>query len=93
MFDYKQHQVWFATGSQHLYGAEALEQVAVHAQEISKALSNSSYIPTPIIFKPVVTTPEAIYELCQAANSDKKCVGLIIWMHTFSPSRMWITGL
>ena len=93
MFDYNKFEVWFVTGSQHLYGAEALKQVAANAQEISKALSNSSSIPTPIVFKPVVTTPEAIYELCQAANSDKKCVGLILWMHTFSPAKMWIAGL
>jgi L-arabinose isomerase len=93
MFDYKQHQVWFVTGSQHLYGEEALKQVAANAQEISKALTHSSHIPTPIVFKPVVTTPEAIYELCLAANSDKKCVGLVIWMHTFSPAKMWIAGL
>jgi L-arabinose isomerase len=93
MFDYKQHQVWFVTGSQHLYGEEALQQVAANAQEISKALTHSNHIPTPIVFKPVVTTPEAIYELCLAANAEKKCVGLVIWMHTFSPAKMWIAGL
>jgi len=93
MFDYKQHEVWFVTGSQHLYGAEALQQVAANALEITKALTHSSQIPTPIVFKPVVTTPEAIYELCQAANAEKKCIGLVIWMHTFSPAKMWIAGL
>jgi len=93
MFDYKQHEVWFVTGSQHLYGEEALQQVATNAQEISKALTHSSHIPAPIVFKPVVTTPEAIYELCLAANAEKKCVGLVIWMHTFSPAKMWIAGL
>jgi L-arabinose isomerase len=93
MFDYKQHEVWFVTGSQHLYGAEALQQVAANALEISKALTHSSHIPTPIVFKPVVTTPEAIYELCLAANAEKKCIGLVIWMHTFSPAKMWIAGL
>src|SRR6202142_3850742 len=93
MFDYKQHEVWFVTGSQHLYGAEALQQVAANALEISKALTHSGHIPTPIVFKPVVTTPEAIYELCLAANAEKKCIGLVIWMHTFSPAKMWIAGL
>ncbi len=93
MFDYKQFEVWFVTGSQHLYGEETLKQVAADAMEISKGLSNSGQIPAPVVFKPIVTTPEAILDLCQQANSDKKCVGLIIWMHTFSPAKMWIAGL
>ncbi len=93
MFDYKQFEVWFVTGSQHLYGEEALKQVAEDAKEISKRLSHSSHIPAPVVFKPIVTTSEAIYELCLEANADKKCIGLVIWMHTFSPAKMWIAGL
>jgi L-arabinose isomerase len=93
MFDYKQFEVWFVTGSQHLYGEEALKQVAEDAKEISKGLSHSSHIPAPVVFKPIVTTSEAIYELCLEANADKKCIGLVIWMHTFSPAKMWIAGL
>ena len=93
MFDYKQFEVWFVTGSQHLYGEEALKKVAEDAKEISKGLSQSTYIPAPVVFKPVVTTPEAIYELCLQANAEKKCIGLVIWMHTFSPAKMWIAGL
>jgi L-arabinose isomerase len=89
----EQFEAWFATGSQHLYGEEALETVTEHAQEIAQALSQSERIPVKVVFKPVLTTPEAIYELCLEANAAKTCVGLIAWMHTFSPAKMWIAGL
>ena len=93
MIDLRQRSVWFVTGSQHLYGNEAIEQVADHARQIVHALSQSAHIPVSLVFKPVVTTPEAIYELCLEANNDKTCVGLVMWMHTFSPAKMWIAGL
>lgn len=93
MIDLRQRSVWFVTGSQHLYGNEAIEQVAEHAREIVQTLSQSPHIPVTLVFKPVVTTPEAIYELCLEANNDKNCVGLVTWMHTFSPAKMWIAGL
>lgn len=93
MFDYKNFEVWFVTGSQHLYGEETLKQVAEDAREISGGLSHSSHIPARVVFKPIVTTSESIYELCMEANTDKKCIGLVIWMHTFSPAKMWIAGL
>ena len=93
MIDLKQYEVWFVTGSQHLYGPKTLEEVAVHSREIASALSASASIPVQVIFKPVLTTPEAIRELCLAANSAPNCVGLITWMHTFSPAKMWIAGL
>jgi L-arabinose isomerase len=93
MIDLKQYEVWFVTGSQHLYGPKTLEQVAEHSREIASALDNSSQIPVQVIFKPVLTTPEAIRELCLEANSAKNCIGLITWMHTFSPAKMWIAGL
>jgi L-arabinose isomerase len=89
----KQFEVWFVTGSQHLYGPETLKKVAEHSQEISKALNASPAIPVKVIFKPVMVSPDAITELCQAANNAAKCIGLITWCHTFSPSKMWINGL
>jgi L-arabinose isomerase len=89
----EQFEAWFVTGSQHLYGEEALEKVAKHSKEIARALSQSERIPVKVVFKPVLTTPEAIYELCLEANAAKKCIGLIAWMHTFSPAKMWIAGL
>lgn len=93
MLDLKQYEVWFVTGSQHLYGPKTLEQVAEHSREIASALDASTHIPVQVLFKPVLTTPEAIRELCLEANSAKNCVGLIAWMHTFSPAKMWIAGL
>lgn len=93
MIDLKQYEVWFVTGSQHLYGPKTLEQVAVNSREIAKAIGNSNEIPVQVIFKPVLTTPEDIRNLCLEANSTKNCIGLITWMHTFSPAKMWIAGL
>jgi L-arabinose isomerase len=93
MLDLKQYEVWFVTGSQHLYGPETLEQVAVDSREIASGLDSSKEIPVQVVFKPVLTTPEDIRELCLQANSAKNCIGLITWMHTFSPAKMWIAGL
>src|SRR5205814_3601143 len=93
IIDLKQFDVWFVTGSQHLYGPETLEKVAEHSEEIAQALSHAENIPVSVVFKPVLTTPEAIRELCLEANSARNCVGLITWMHTFSPAKMWIGGL
>ncbi|MCK4922857.1 MAG: L-arabinose isomerase [Bacteroidales bacterium] len=87
------YELWFVTGSQHLYGAETLKQVNKHSEIIANALNSSSYIPLKVKFKPVVTTPDEILEICVAANTSKECIGLITWMHTFSPSKMWISGL
>ena len=93
MIDLKGYEVWFVTGSQHLYGPKTLERVAEHSREIASALDASAHIPVKVVFKPVLTTPEAIRDLCLEANSTKNCIGLITWMHTFSPAKMWIAGL
>lgn len=93
MLDLKKFDVWFVTGSQHLYGPETLKQVAEHAQKVAAALNDSPRIPVQVIFKPVVKTPDEIYSICQAANTDASCIGIITWMHTFSPAKMWIRGL
>ena len=89
----REYEVWFVTGSQHLYGDTALKEVAEHSRKIAEGLSEAKQIPVKVIFKPVVTTPEAIYGLSQDANSTRNCIGLMIWMHTFSPAKMWIAGL
>ena len=91
--DLKMLEAWFVTGSQHLYGKETLKQVDLDSQEIAAALDGSNEIPVKIIFKPVLTTPEAILAICREANNAENCVGLITWMHTFSPAKMWIGGL
>ncbi len=90
---FKNLEVWFVTGSQHLYGPETLLQVADNSKAIAKGLDNSSAIPVNIVFKPVLTTADAIEKLCVEANSTPNCIGLIAWMHTFSPAKMWISGL
>jgi L-arabinose isomerase len=91
--DFNSHELWFVTGSQHLYGPETLNQVAEHSHTIVRSLSAVPAIPVKIVFKPVLTAPEAIYKLCLEANAAKNCLGLITWMHTFSPAKMWIAGL
>jgi L-arabinose isomerase len=93
MPDPKDYVLWFVTGSQHLYGPETLTQVAEHAGQIVAGLEGDSAIPNRIVFKPVLTTPDAIRTLCREANADDGCAGLITWMHTFSPAKMWIAGL
>jgi L-arabinose isomerase len=93
MIHLAQLEAWFVTGSQHLYGPEALKKVEEHSTAIANALSASAQIPVKIVPKPVMTSSESIHQLCLDANSSKNCVGLITWMHTFSPARMWIAGL
>jgi L-arabinose isomerase len=93
MIDFSKLEVWFVAGSQHLYGPETLKQVEEHATTIVRGLGQSPQIPVKIVSKPVMTSRESIHELCLDANSAKNCVGLIPWMHTFSPARMWIAGL
>jgi len=93
MIDLSSLEAWFVTGSQHLYGSETLIAVEQHSTTIARALSESSLIPVKVIAKPVMTSSESIQQLCLDANSSKNCIGLITWMHTFSPARMWIGGL
>jgi L-arabinose isomerase len=93
MIDLSNLEAWFVTGSQHLYGPETLKKVEQHATAIVRAVSASPKMPVKIVAKPVMTNGESIHRLCQDANSSGNCVGLITWMHTFSPARMWIAGL
>jgi len=84
---------WFVTGSQHLYGEETIQEVQSHAQTITNGLNEGGNLAYPIVCKPVLTTPESIRQLCLEANHDETCAGIITWMHTFSPAKMWIAGL
>ncbi|OGO11372.1 MAG: L-arabinose isomerase [Chloroflexi bacterium RBG_16_47_49] len=93
MMDLKEFAVWFVAGSQHLYGEATLKKVGQHSQEIALQMTQSGKLPVKVVFKPVVTTPDAITELCREANNTQNCIGLITWMHTFSPAKMWIAGL
>ncbi|PWG81432.1 L-arabinose isomerase, partial [Pararcticibacter amylolyticus] len=91
--DLKKFEVWFVTGSQHLYGEETLRQVAEHSQEIASFLNGAENIPVRVVFKPTVKSTEEITTICQQANVAENCIGVIAWMHTFSPAKMWINGL
>jgi len=93
VFNLKTHTFWFVTGSQHLYGPGVLQKVDEHSKTISEGLDSDPSIPCKVVFKPVLTTPDAIRRLCTDANSDDACAGIITWMHTFSPAKMWIAGL
>jgi L-arabinose isomerase len=86
-------EVWFVTGSQSLYGPGPLKKVAANAQALVAGLRQSKRLPLPLVCQPVLTTPEEIHALCLEANRSPACAGLILWMHTFSPSKMWIRGL
>ncbi|TGO05740.1 L-arabinose isomerase [Serinibacter arcticus] len=86
-------EIWFLTGSQHLYGPETLEEVTVNSREIVGHLDGSAEIPVRVVFKQLLTDTEAIRAVADEANADPAVVGVIAWMHTFSPAKMWITGL
>ena len=85
------YQFWFITGSQPLYGQEALDEVAAHSKAMVERLKEK--LPEELVLKPVASSPERILELFRAANGDNNCAGIITWMHTFSPAKMWIAGL
>ena len=93
MLDLKTLEAWFVTGSQHLYGDATLRAVLAHSNEIAAALSRSHQIPVRVVAKPVLTTPDAIRDLCSEASASRNCIGVIAWMHTFSPAKMWLGGL
>ncbi len=86
-------EIWFVCGSQHLYGPGPLEEVARHAREVAETLDASGRLPLKLVYKALLTTPDEIRKLCLEAGSNPDCAGLVLWMHTFSPSRMWIGGL
>jgi L-arabinose isomerase len=93
MIDLKTFEVWFVTGSQHLYGEEILKMVAEHSTQIAAGIDGTANIPVRLVYKPVVKSTEEIYATLQAANTTENCIGIIAWMHTFSPAKMWIRGL
>lgn len=90
---FKQLEVWFVVGSQHLYGPKTLQQVADNSRAVVEGLNAEAGLPIKIVLKPTVKTPDEIQALCREANHTDNCVGLIAWMHTFSPAKMWIGGL
>ncbi len=93
MLTIKPYEFWFVTGSQLLYGEDALKDVEKNSKVIVNGLDNSTSIPYKIVFKDVVKESDAIRRLVLEANLDENCAGIITWMHTFSPAKMWIAGL
>src|SRR3954466_14135766 len=86
-------EVWFLTGSQGLYGEETLQQVAEQSQRVAAALDAADAVPATVVWKPVLTDAGAIRRAMGEANEDPNCLGVITWMHTFSPAKMWISGI
>jgi L-arabinose isomerase len=93
VFDVSELEVWFLTGSQGLYGDETLRQVAQQSQRVAGALDRAADVPLRVVWKPVLTDSDAIRRVALAANASDACAGVIAWMHTFSPAKMWIAGL
>jgi len=93
MIDLKKLEVWFVTGSQDLYGKETLDTVAEHSATITAYLDQAPEIPVRVVYKPTVKSADEIFAVMQAANIESNCIGVIAWMHTFSPAKMWIGGL
>ena len=93
MIDFAPLEAWFVTGSQHLYGPDALERVRANSEAVVAGLNGSGALPVRVVFKAVVTTPEEISAALRKADAAPNCVGVIAWMHTFSPGRMWTGGL
>lgn len=93
MSHFPEYEVWFAAGSQHLYGPKTLQQVEANAKEVAQYFNEKINFPVKIVYKPIVTRPEEITALCREANHSSKCIGIMTWLHTFSPTKMWINGL
>ncbi|MGC5583746.1 L-arabinose isomerase [Ornithinimicrobium sp. W1665] len=88
-----EQEIWFCTGSQDLYGEDTLRQVAEQSRAIADQLDASTHVPARVVWKPVLKDREAIHRLALEANADPRCIGVVAWMHTFSPAKMWIAGL
>mgnify|MGYP003515912588 CR=1 FL=1 len=86
-------EVWFVTGAQLLYGGETVKIVDGHSKDMVDGLNNSGIIPIKVVYKGTANSSAEVEAVMKAANNDKKCVGIITWMHTFSPAKMWIKGL
>ena len=92
MLKVKNYEFWFVTGSQPLYGPEVIDQVKENSKKVVEGL-NESGLPYKIVFKTVTTDSESVRKVCNEANVDENCAGIITWMHTFSPAKNWIHGL
>ena len=89
----KNYRIWFCTGSQDLYGDECLKKVSEHSQKIVEELNRTGKLPFTLEFKPVLIDQASIRKTLNDANNDPEVAGVVTWMHTFSPAKMWIMGL
>lgn len=90
---FKDLEVWWVTGAQLLYGGDAVKQVDAHSKEMVAGLNDSGRLPIKVVYKGTANNTHEVEDVMMAANADKKCIGVITWMHTFSPAKMWIHGL
>ncbi|MDR0908050.1 MAG: L-arabinose isomerase [Rikenellaceae bacterium] len=90
---FSNYEVWFVTGAQLLYGGDAVVAVDAHSSEMVKGLNESGRLPVKVVYKGTVNSSREVTAAFKAANNDDKCIGVITWMHTFSPAKMWIHGL
>ena len=90
---FDQYEVWFVTGAQLLYGGDAVIAVDAHSNEMVNGLNESGKLPVKVVYKGTANSSKEVEAVFKAANNDEKCVGVITWMHTFSPAKMWIHGL
>ena len=90
---FDQYEVWFVTGAQLLYGGDAVIAVDAHSNEMVNGLNESGKLPVKVVYKGTANSSKEVEAVFKAANNDDKCVGVITWMHTFSPAKMWIHGL
>ena len=93
MIDYNKYEIWFITGSQDLYGDETLKKVEEHSKKMVEELNKSDHLPIKLVVKPVQKNSGSITHICEQASASSSCTGIIAWMHTFSPAKMWIAGL
>ena len=90
---FDQYEVWFVTGAQLLYGGDAVIAVDAHSNEMVNGLNESGKLPVKVVYKGTANSSKEVEAVFKAANNDEKCIGVITWMHTFSPAKMWIHGL
>ncbi|MBQ5619861.1 MAG: L-arabinose isomerase, partial [Alistipes sp.] len=90
---YKDFEVWFVTGAQLLYGGDAVVAVDGHSNEMVAGMNASGVLPVKVVYKGTANSSKEVWDVMKAANNDPKCIGVVTWMHTFSPAKMWIHGL
>ena len=89
---YSNYEIWWVTGAQLLYGGDAVVSVDAHSKEMVDGLNNSGLLPVKVVYKGTANSSHEVEDIMKAANNDPRCAGIITWMHTFSPAKMWIHG-